>query len=209
MVVFLGTLMPSLVLFFGEVDVIGQTVSHYKILEKPGEDGRGICYCTHNVELDCDVALKSTLRFPSTVPIESDAVHARFILISLLILLVSCWLCGQETKRARVLPDSAVRMPLMQDFLFFEIPARSSVPPSFQYGLYSFSDMRGPRGSMEAVPLSVTLPWDQSKLCIETMWHNSLYQERKYELLWTVLGSMEMGGAAYIAYRHIKKYGLW
>ncbi len=36
-----------------------------------------------------------------------------------------------------------------------------------------------------------------------------LQQQKKSELspFYTVLGAMELGGAAYVAYRHIKKYG--
>jgi hypothetical protein len=52
-------------------------------------------------------------------------------------------------------------------------------------------------------------PWDsQQKLGLATCWTNELRRQEEYRTFRLILGSIQAGGAAYLAYRYLKKYGL-
>jgi hypothetical protein len=48
----------------------------------------------------------------------------------------------------------------------------------------------------------------QQNLNLSPIWKLELAKQDEYKTLYTILGSIEAGGVAYLTYLHFKKYGL-
>ncbi|MGD0038253.1 MAG: hypothetical protein ABSC53_13290 [Bacteroidota bacterium] len=48
----------------------------------------------------------------------------------------------------------------------------------------------------------------KTEIDLKSAWKQELTKQEEYQTLRTILGSIEMGGVAYLTYLHLKKYGL-
>ncbi len=110
---------------------------------------------------------------------------------------------GQDLKPVQLNDSSAISVRtidprlLPPDFLTMSLlPSRteSKLSPTPLYLSLSLSSSSNSWGVQRNLDLSV-------------MWQNEILKQEKYKTIRTILGSIEAGGVAYLAYLHIKKYG--
>ncbi len=133
----------------------------------------------------------------------------RWTITSCALLFFPGMIFGQEIKQSPSLRDTSKRIYIMGDISrhVYAMPPTLALSPFMRAKLELFSDVR-PQSMGLSYPISL-YPSLEQDLSVQTMWLNALQNDRKFETLWMVLGSLEFGGAAYVAYRHIKKYGIW
>lgn len=59
-----------------------------------------------------------------------------------------------------------------------------------------------------ASPLPILSGDSRQKFSLASCWREDLARQQEYQTFRMILGSIEAGGAAYLAYKHISKYGL-
>lgn len=113
-------------------------------------------------------------------------------------------LSGQERTSLQVRDSSANLSQLFDSRLLFFTPtftvsrALEPVPETFP-GSFSNSFVTSPQFNS----------WSyQEKIDLDSPLKIQLAKQNEYGTLRVVLGTVQLGGVAYIAYRHIKKYGL-
>jgi hypothetical protein len=122
---------------------------------------------------------------------------------------------AQEQKPKMPL-DSTARMTRELEIISL-YPTLPSKPLSIKTGIEGFdgflsqpSPMSGSDYNMGLLRLSLTTPPSadpQQKLTLAMCWTNDLRRQQEYQTFRMILGSIQMGGTAYLAYKYLKKYG--
>ena len=124
-----------------------------------------------------------------------------------------------QEQRQNPPPDSTAKKTQVYDALSLYPSPALTLPLSFKTGLEGFDGFlsqspptTGSEYGLGFLRLSLASPippaWDpQSKLSLATCWTNEWRRQQEYHTFKMILGSIQIGGAAYLAYKHIKKYG--
>jgi hypothetical protein len=111
---------------------------------------------------------------------------------------------SQEPKRAPLQDSSAARMQTLDAGSFY--PYRQLLfPPPLDTDLQAFPGFL--RQSLALPTPSLSLK-SQENLSIASAWKNDVLKQQENKVLKTILGSIQTGAAAYLVYKHVKKYGL-
>ena len=110
---------------------------------------------------------------------------------------------GQEAKNVQ--QDTSRKRPGMYNLDIY-LPLPGILPiPSTNVPRQSISDFLHQSLSVPLTPFSWTY---KTNIELETTWQKELARQNEYKTLKTIMGSVQMGGAAYLMYLHFKKYGL-
>jgi hypothetical protein len=111
---------------------------------------------------------------------------------------------GQEQKNVQQ-QDTSKKKPQFYNFELFLAPPMILPPQSYGGTQETFSDFLHQSLSVPMPPFSWTF---KTNIDLETSWKQELSKQEEYRTLRTILGSVEMGGVAYLTYLHLKRYGL-
>jgi hypothetical protein len=132
------------------------------------------------------------------------AVRVKYVSIFIFIVAWILTARGQEQTRTPMNDTSLGRPQEFNSELFLAppsfLPARSQAIPQ-----ESFTDFLHQSISVPLLPLSLR---NRTKNDLQNSWKQELVKQEEYRTLRIVLGSIQMGGVAYLTYLHIKKYGL-
>ena len=108
---------------------------------------------------------------------------------------------GQEQK----VKDSTLTIRQFDNSEFSLGRTNYLLSPSLRLTLGEYPDLLS---QPQVIPLS-SISWSMNtNSSIESIWKQELIRQNEYRTLKTIVSSVQIGGVAYLAYLHIKKYGL-
>jgi hypothetical protein len=138
-------------------------------------------------------------KFPGSQ--QSFALCTKSICILILVVTFTHPINGQEKKSAQ---DTSMKRTRFYDSELFLMKPAFIIPRSFTDTQQNFSDFFHRSLTVPMPPFSWAY---KTKIDLESAWKQELTKQEEYRTLRTVLGSVKMGGVAYLTYLHFKKYG--
>jgi hypothetical protein len=124
--------------------------------------------------------------------------------ILILLFLFTLYASGQEQNTIPLQDSSVLKSKNMNSRILFEMPSLS-LPLSLRIIPENYS---GSLNHSQVGSLQYSSWQAQKNLDLAPIWKLELAKQDKYKTLYTILGSIEAGGVAYLTYLHLKKYGL-
>jgi hypothetical protein len=141
--------------------------------------------------------------FPIGVPTIRPRGRGWFFALSTIVA-VTCGAFGQESRDHRI--EDSFSAPLRYSGLGLSV--RRPLPPTLPNtapGRMDFSLFL--RQSLTGVNLLSREP-SLNGSAIQSFWKDELTRQNKYQTLTNILGVVEAGAVAYMAYEHLRRYGL-
>ena len=111
---------------------------------------------------------------------------------------------GQEQKHTQPQDTSLNRLRNIDSEFLFDKPSVLFHPLLRATPVY-YPGLLQPSFTLSMQPFSWKSP---EKVDLVSSWKSVLTKQEELRTLRTILGTVQLGGVAYLAYRHIKKYGL-
>ena len=129
---------------------------------------------------------------------KTSTSNSVMLVLGILILFIGATLIASSQEQKNVQPRDTSASKLRIDYSEPLFPKLSFLP--FQpLDLYYQPPVTMSHSMFSMVP---------EKIDLVSPWKLQLANQEKYATWRTIMGSIQLGGVAYIAYQHIKKYGL-
>lgn len=128
----------------------------------------------------------------------------KFILILFPLFAVTFNVCGQGLQQISPEDSTKVLSQIYSDKLLFSSPTLS-LPFAFNTVSDNYPESLHLKFGSSSNTLHSII---KQNLDVSGIWKIGALKEDEFKTLRSILGSVQLGGVAYLAYKHIKKYGV-